>query len=141
MYEQIIASITIKDALKILENYYKKEYERYEDVLVEFPIKHYNRYFDSDGDRVNESGYLLQAEIKYSKKMKDLVLCGKITKSSEDIENDLYKEIKEIYKDEEYEIIHILFSTKFKKSSFDLDTIVNIQFIKKAKKVKQIEFK
>ncbi len=137
MYEEIYSTISMSDAVKILKNYYMKEYGKYNNLSIDFYLKYYDRsYTDEYGFNEEDKGYELYCEMNYIKVINDITLQGIIKKDTYEIRDDLYEELKRIYKDDEYEIYNFGFP-KFKGPNIDLDSTIKLYFGKIKQKVKK----
>lgn len=129
------ATISLKEALDILEEKYKKEYDNGKEVKVKFYPAYYSySYTDWGGFTEDYSCYVVNSEIKYIKLFGSLVANGSITKNCEEIKKDLIDELRKNYCNDEYEI-KSLGLPSFKTNELNYEKEVEIWFGEKSKKL------
>lgn len=137
-YSEIETKITIKDLLDIVKKYYKKKYEKYENVNVTFDTEHESRtsYDWGDWEGTTYYFYSLRIKITFNKKIGNLVLKGETKISSRDVKNEVIDILNEEYKDDEFSVSSIIIPS-FNSSEIDYDSKLWISFKSKNKALKK----
>ena len=137
-YSYIETVITIKDLLDIVKKYYKKKYEKYENVNVTFDTEHetHTSYDYGYWEGTTYHYYSLKMIITFDKKIGNIVLKGETKITYNDVENEVINILNEEYKDDEFSVsdVHI---SNFDSSEINYNYKVRISFKSKNKALKK----
>lgn len=121
------ATIKLKDAVEILKQRYKREYNS-DNLTLELSINEWKRYYkDWDGSSDYTTEREIHGKISYDIKFGSYVARNSIDKSKDELAKDLREELATMYKDDEHEVLSVGFPF-YNSSKIDLMKDVYIRF-------------